>query len=361
MKLTAQVKILPTSEQADALIRTLQAANAAANYVSDLAWEKKQFRQYDLHYASYFDIREKFAISAQMAVRVISKVADAYKLDKERKRVFRETGAIAYDSRILSWKLDRCMVSIWTLDGRTLIPFVCGEYHRSMLAGLRGEADLKYRNGEFYILQTCDVAEASEIISGDFLGVDLGIVNIAVDSDGVVHCGKSVGKVRHRHRSLRRKLQKKGTKSCRKRIKKLSGKEHRFATHTNHVISKRIVETAERTARGIALEDLGGIRKRVKARRGQRATLHSWSFNQLRGFIEYKAKRAGVRVIAVDPRNTSRTCPACNHIDKANRKSQSKFSCVRCNFSGFADHIAAENIRRAAVNQPYISTTQLVA
>jgi IS605 OrfB family transposase len=123
-------------------------------------------------------------------------------------------------------------------------------------------------------------------------------------------------------------------------------------------ISKRFVETAKRTEQGVALEELGGILERVQLRCSQRATLHSWSFHQLRLFIEYKAQLQGVPVVAVDPRNTSRTCPACGCIDKQNRPSQQTFSCTSCGHSELADYIASVNIRRRAkVNWPYISTT----
>ena len=163
--------------------------------------------------------------------------------------------------------------------------------------------------------------------------------------------------MRYRHRQLRRKLQTKGTHSARRRLRKLSGKERRFSTWTNHNISKEIVEKAKDTGRGIAIEKLGGIRDRLTVRKAQRSTLSSWSFAQLRVFIEYKAKLAGILVVAVDPRNTSRTCPCCGYIDKANRKSQSKFLCLDCGYSGLADQIAAVNIRsRAVVNLPYIPT-----
>jgi IS605 OrfB family transposase len=145
-------------------------------------------------------------------------------------------------------------------------------------------------------------------------------------------------------------------------LRKLSGKEQRFAKDTNHCISKRIVAKAQDTRRGIALEDLGGIRDRVTVRRRQRATLHSWSFDDLQQKIAYKARRVGVPVVWVDPRNTSRTCPECGCIDKHNRPSQSRFQCVACGFSGLADHIAAVNIsRRASVNRPHASDAQKTA
>ena len=107
---------------------------------------------------------------------------------------------------------------------------------------------------------------------------------------------------------------------------------------------------------GIALEKLKGIRQRVTVRRSQRDNLHSWSFFQLKSFIAYKARLAGVPLIQVDPRNTSRTCPVYGCVDKRNRPNQSTFLCVSCEFSGLADHIAAINIgSRAAVNRSNVA------
>ena len=346
--------------QAAALSRTLQTANAACNWLSRQAWTSQQFRQYDLHKLAYHPARAEFPVlSSQMIVRCISKVADAYKLDHKAKRTFKATGSIAYDVRILRWYVDRSEVSIWTVDGRKHIPFACGERQRQLLATQRGESDLVLVNGQWYLLAVCDVEEPTPQEIEGILGIDMGVVNIAVDSDGEVHSASHVNSVRHRHYRLRRKLQRKGTKSAKRRLKKLSGKEARFVAHTNHVLSKRIVAKAQCTRRAIALEELGGIRDRVKARKSQRATLHSWAFFQLRGFVEYKARLRGVPVIPVDPRNTSRTCPECGCIDKANRKSQSEFLCVGCGFAGLADAIAARNIAfRAGLNvsQPNVST-----
>lgn len=359
MKLIADIKLLPTEAQAETLKRTLETTNAAANFLSDIAWETKQFRQFDLHHAGYHAAREQFGLAAQMVVRTVAKVADGYKLDKKAKRSFRSLGSIAYDNRILAYKAGNT-VSIWTVDGRQTIPFVGGERQLALLQSRQGEADLVYRNGDWYIYQTCDIQEPEAQPVDDFLGIDLGVVNIAVSSDFGIYAGNEVNNVRFRHRRLRTKLQKKGTKAAKRRLKQLSGKERRFAKHVNHEISREIVETAERTGRGVALENLEGIRDRIRARRGQRAILHSWSFFQLRSFITYKAKRAGVVVVTVDPRYTSQTCPCCGYVDKANRPNQATFLCVQCGFSGFADHVAATVISsRAAVGLPRISTTDI--
>jgi IS605 OrfB family transposase len=136
-------------------------------------------------------------------------------------------------------------------------------------------------------------------------------------------------------------------------LKNLSGKERRFARDVNHRISKQLVTIAKDTGRGIALEDLKGIRDRTTFSRKQRNMLHSWSFYQLRQFVEYKAQRAGVPVVYIDPCNTSRECSVCGCVDKANRKTQSHFSCMSCGFVAHADVNAAVVISsRAAVNPP---------
>ncbi len=356
MKLSVSVKLQPTPKQADALLETLRLANKTANEISRTAWDNLNFQQYALHKLVYHVARAASGLTALMVVRLIAKVADTYKLDKKVQRTFRPLGSIAYDDRILRWYPSD--VSIWTTKGRERIPFVCDDRTRAMLQSRQGESDLLLRDGQWYVFATVNVEEPPPAEPMGWLGVDMGIVQIATDSEGDMYCGSQVKGLRYRHRRLRAKLQAKGTRSAKRLLRKRSKKEQRFATHTNHVISKRLVQTAKALNYGIAVEELGGIRDRVTARRGQRSTLHSWSFFQLRSFITYKAKLAGISVVAVDPRNTSRTCPECGCIDKANRKSQSLFLCVGCDYVSNADYNAARNISsRANVNSPNATGT----
>jgi len=356
VKITAQLKLQPTPEQALLLMQTLERANAACTFISQVAWDSRTFGKFPLQKRCYASVREQFGLGAQMVIRCIAKVADAYKRDREVQRSFRPTSAIAYDDRILSYALPDSSVSIWTLDKRQSIPFVCGARQRALLASQHGETDLAFVRGQWYLFAVCDADAPDPIDVEGVLGIDMGVTNIAVDSDGETHSGNAIKNVRYRHRRLRTKLQKKGTKSSRRRLRILSGQEQRFAKDVNHVLSKRMVAKAKRTKRAIAVEDLTHIRTRVRARRSQRATLHSWAFAQLRAFIGYKAHVSGVPVHAVDPRNTSRTCPQCGGIDKANRTTQAVFVCTACGFAGPADVIAAGNIaRRARVGAPYVS------
>lgn len=345
MRLTVQLKLKPTVSQATSLRASLKTANAAADYISKEAWKAGEFRRFPLHNLVYRFVRDAFPLSAQIVCLLLGKVADAYKLDKKVCRQFRPLGSIAYDCRVLNINMATSSVSIWSVDGRLKMPFVCGERARALLAHPHGEADLIHRAGEFYLNVTVEIPEDKEIEATDVLGVDMGIVEIAFDSDGQGYSGSQLNRVRHRNRSLRKKLQRIGTKSAKRLLKKRSRRESNFARNTNHIVSKSIVDTAKRTNRAIAIEDLKGIRVRARARKRQRTKLHSWSFAQLGSFLEYKAALAGVPLVKIDPRYTSQRCGKCGHTEKANRKSQSVFSCKSCGHTANADHNGAGNIR----------------
>jgi putative transposase len=189
--------------------------------------------------------------------------------------------------------------------------------------------------------------------------VDLGIVNLATDSEGQHITGAMIHVARTRYHAHRQRLQACGTKDAKRRLRQVAGREARFQKDTNHCISKALVKKAVVARKALALEDLSGIRERTTVRRAHRYERHSWAFYQLRAYIAYKAAWAGLLVYLVDPRNTSRTCSLCGHCEKANRKSQAEFSCQRCGYSTHADYNAACNIaqlgERAAVNRPITS------
>lgn len=182
-----------------------------------------------------------------------------------------------------------------------------------------------------------------------FLGVDSGIVNIATSSDGARVPGATV--IASDKLNLRKQLQAKKTSSARLLRKKRRRKQARFAADVNHRISKRIVAEAQRAGRGIAVEQLTGIRARERLRKPQRAAVHSWVFAQLGAFLADKAKIAGVAFVRVNPACTSQTCHGCGSVDKRNRRSQSEFECCRCGFVGNADHNAAIVIAQRGVER----------
>ena len=343
MKLTMQLKLLPTPQQADAMLRTMERFNAACDALAGVAFANRCANKVELQKLAYHDIRRDFGLSAQMTVRAIAKVVEAYKLDKDIQTTFRPHGAIVYDQRILSWKgADR--VSILTNDGRQIMPWVCGAYQHAQLNRVRGQADLIYRGGMFFLYVTIDVGDVPQGDPTEYLGVDLGRRNIAADSDGETFCGALNASLRKRHARLRRNLQRKGTKSAKRLLRARRRKEARFASDLNHRISKAIVRKATDTGRGVAVEDLTHIRSRITVQRSERRAHHSWAFAQLRAFLTYKAALAGVPLIAVNPRYTSQACPACGCINRRNRPTRDRFQCIACGHAGPSDTTAARNI-----------------
>jgi putative transposase len=273
---------------------------------------------------------------------------------------FRTYAAQPFDARCLSWQIPdtdgarEAMVSISTVHCRLRNVRVLASPRDLVLLQTRaiGETDLIHRDEQWFLYVTVDALEAplADPVNG-FVGVDLGIVNIATTSDGDRTSGTRLTRYRKRQLRLRKRLQAKKTSSARRLLKKRRRKEARFAADINHQISKRIVAEAERTGCGIAVEELTGIRQRVRLRKPQRATLHSWAFAQLGSFLAYKAKQAGVAFVEVDPAYTSQMCSACGSVDKRNRRSQAAFECGRCGFVGHADHNAAINIAARGVER----------
>lgn len=370
MKLVVQVKLLPTPEQAAVLDATLRGCNRAATYTSALAFERGVRDRNGLQKLVYTDIKATFGLSAQPAVRVVKKVADAYAAlraqlkagllgppgsKRHRKATgeaiaFRPDAAQPFDDRCLSWQYEVRTVSIWTLTGRMKnVRFACSaDQLKTLVEHRRGESDLVQRGAKWFLIATCDLPEPELYNPVDFIGVDRGIINLATTSDGTNYQGRGLSRYRRWQARKRAELQKKQTRSAKRRLSRHSRKEQRHATHVNHRISKEIVADAQRTGRGIAVEELDGIRDRVRLRRDQRATLSSWPFHQLGQHLAYKTRRAGVPFLEVDAAYTSQRCPRCGHTEKANRPDRDHFCCRRCGLAGPADHVAGVNVRNRA-------------
>lgn len=349
MKLTLKIKLLPTDEQANLLLETMKEANTVCNAISDVAWEKKIFNNFKLHHETYHAFKATFKLSSQILVRCIAKVADAYKLDKKTKREFRPLGSIGYDSRIMTYKPND-IVSLWAIGGRIKIPFVC--HNRNYLPYIKGEADLVYKKGKFYLFQTVDVPEEDVADVEEFIGVDMGITSVAHTSDNVEFSADGLNDYHEHRQKVRSSLQRKGTKGCKKVLKRLSGKERTHSAIINHTISKSIVKSAKEQRKGIAIEDLTNIRFTSKRRNKKfRTKLGRWNFHQLRGFLTYKSLLNGVKLVVVPAPYTSKTCNSCKHIGKRTNK---RFECAICGTVIDADFNASINIASlgAAINQP---------
>ncbi len=349
MKLTLKIKLLPTDEQANLLLETMKEANTVCNAISEVAWGKKIFNNFKLHHETYHAFKASFKLSSQVLVRCVAKVADAYKLDKKTKRQFRPLGSIGYDSRIMTYKPNN-VVSLWCMGGRQKINFVC--HNPDYIPYIKGEADLVYKKGKFYLFQTVDIPEEDIEDVEEFIGVDMGLLEIAALSNGKNFSSKKLNDYREKRQKVRSSLQRKGTKGSKKVLKRLSGKERTTSTIINHTISKQIVQLAKSEGKGIAIEDLKGIRfssnnkgKKFRTRIGK------WNFNQLRSFLTYKSLLNGVKLVDVPPAYTSKTCHNCFHI--GNRQGK-KFTCTNCNSVFDADENAAKNraLLGTSVNSP---------
>lgn len=342
MKRTAVFKLLPTREQFVALLRTMEAFNLGCSRAVELAEGKAN--KIVLHHAAYRPLRDEFGLSAQMATRSIGKACEAIKAAKPSAPLIDPHGAITYDNRIMSFKgADR--VSLLTLDGRQLIPMQWGSYQGPLMAWPRGQADLVLKKGVFYLHVTVDLPDVEMIDAKECIGIDMGIVEIATDSDGVSFSGEPLTRQRKLVKEHRRQLQKRKTRSAYKRLQKQSSRHGRRTCDANHCISKAIVQKASSQSKAIAVEVLKGIRNRVHGSKQMRWLLGNWAFSQLGAFIRYKAEALGIPVVEVDPAYTSQTCSQCGHCERANRKSQSEFKCLHCGFVGNADINAAVNIK----------------
>jgi len=366
VQLTVQTQIFPAKEQATLLEETLRAFNAAASWLAEKAFELRSADRFELQKLFYVELRERFGLSSQMAVRCIAQVCGAYKRDLNICSTFRDYAALPYDQRTMTFKQGN-IVSLLTMQGRTLVPVVLGAYQAKQLKKYQmGQCDLiRRKDGKWFLHISITIPEPKTKRVKDVLGVDLGVTTLACDSDGFAYSGTEVETCRVRYGKLRASLQQaadtkknsgKRPKNIRRRLKRLGNKESRFRKDMNHRISKELVLQAKGTKRAIALEDLTNIRTRTRFRKAQRNRMGGWAFSQLRLFITYKALMHGVRVILVDPAYTSQTCSDCGTIDKKSRISQAEFVCTSCGYTIHADWNGSINIRkRALVNAPKVS------
>jgi putative transposase len=367
--------------------------NEACSWLAKQAFDLGVFGQFPLHRRFYSELRQRFGLQSQQAVRVVAQVAHTFatlkaNLAKRHARqatrhardvaaaraqgktppeappkallccpTFRPDSAFPFDARLFTLRPASSEVSVAGPEGkRVVVPFVVAKPQRPLLLDPTrvGEADLTLRDGQLYLYLSCQLDEGEAVKVERFLGVDKGVVNLATDSDGRRYTGAHVERVRLKYHHLRQQLQACGSKSARRALKTIGGKEARFRRLENHRIANQIVATAQGTGRGLALEDLRGIRDRITVTKAQRARISGWSFRQLDQFVLYKALANNVPVVFVDPRDTSRTCPmpGCRHVDAANRPSRDVFRCVKCGHEREADWVGAENIsQKAEVNR----------
>ena len=318
------------------LLHTMKVFNEAASWIAQTCWDENITNTNTAHHRVYGETRMRFALASQLAINARAKAMEANKSVKQKHREtcpqFGPRGSVRMDNHHSYTFKPLDQVSLLTMQGRILCKMIMGERQRRMLTDTtwkNGTADLVWRTGVYYVHVTQSQPKRDRQPHDEVIGVDLGIVQIATDSDGLQFTGQQIHTVRKCYHVQRKQLQAVGTPSAKRKLQRTSGKEARFQKNVNHCVSKALVTKAAISRKALALEDLTGIRDRITVRREQRYERHSWAFFQLRQFISYKADRAGVLVVFVDPRYTSQTCSVCHHCEKKNRVSQSEFVCHR--------------------------------
>jgi putative transposase len=350
--LTVKCKLNPTSSQAEEIDDTLKAFADACNWINETVPPKIK-NNIRIHGIVYYDIRTKFDLSANLAVRAINRVAGNRKTAaKDHKKVkdFKPT-SIDYDARIFAFREKDESISVTLLRSRQRIKLTLSDYQKDRLRDSKPtSATLCKKDSEYYINIQVKSEVPDQIQTDKVLGIDLGITDIAVTSEGQKFGGETIKKLKNHYAQTRASVQRramKGTRSsrrrCRELLNRLSGKEARYQRQINHEISKAIVTRAHEIPAKIGLEDLTGIREDVnqKVGKNQRRRVNGWAFYQLRQFLEYKALQAGIPLVLVDPAYTSQTCHQCGEHGNRNGKS---FKCSVCGWSGDADFNGAQNI-----------------
>ncbi len=365
--ITAKLKLLTTPVQRQLLRQTQLAYRDALNYVSRYAFAQGKLSNRDrLQKETYREIRALFNLPSQMACNVPRQVAATYKglwtklkqnmthrkagytkkrymgLDRPPKYV---SPTLTYNNGYdYTFKTEQ-QVSLLTLHGRIVLPYQGYNRHVSLIqhGATIGAAKLWYDKPckQFYLLVSLELAlpEPTHEILPDVVGVDIGMRYLATTAtmtkDSHFYSGKQVRAHADHYARLRKRLQKKGTRSATRHMIALGGRERRLKLQTNHSIAKSIVEAHPHAL--IGLEELTGIRERTKRRKrrrkqngngtehvspkARRANRHAsqWAFAELHSVIAYKAALAGSLAIKVDADYTSQTCPVCLYTSKQNR------------------------------------------
>jgi len=358
--ITAKIQIYVSDHQAESLKITTNAYRKACNWLSNHIFETKNLNQVNLNNLYYSDLRNQFGLKSQMAQSVMKTVIARYKSAKSNGHEWSliEFKLPEYD---LVWNRDYSLTqnqfSVNTLDGRLKLNYERKAMKRYFNGTWKfGTAKLvhKYKKWFLHIPMTKEYQELDFANVNHIVGVDLGINFLATtyDSQGktTFYNGSIVKHKRGKFKATRKQLQMRQTPSARKKLKQICSRENRYVTDVNHQITKALVDKYPRGTMFV-LEDLTGVRSATeKVRVKNRYVSVSWAFYQFRQMLEYKAELNGQKVIAVDPKFTSQTCPKCGHIDKANRnKKLHTFKCKNCQYQSNDDRVGAMNLHRKGI------------
>ena len=351
---TVVFPIHPTKEQKEALEKTINLYTKAFVECVDVAWEMEKLSTVEVHKATYKKLKDKLGLKSQYLCSARNRAVENIKalrvLKKKGKKVSKPIITripIRLDARTLSFDKPRETASVATQNGRIKIPIF---WHRQAVKYREwdckaGEIGID-RIGRWVVRLIFEKEPEIHKRSENVIGVDRGIKHALVSSNN-----RFLGKGRwaeHERRLLMfmSRLQSKGTRPAKSRLKKLAGRWKRFKENCDRIIAKDFFSNIL-PGDTIVLEKLENIRercgKRGKAHKKHRSKMGRWSFRQLENAIKYIAELRGVYVEYVKPHYTSQMCSNCNIIVKGNRRSQSFYSCS-CGLKLNADLNASRNI-----------------
>jgi len=354
------IKVKLAFEQS--LVETAVAFNKACQMVLDYGSENQTYNKNKLNKATYRNIREAVpSLPSALVQTARDQACEMLKRNNYAKTV-KKNLSVRYDNRYFKFYPETHKVSLTTVDGRLDFGF----NHFSYLDTWKGQysnAQLVIRKKHVFLNVQVFLSDVSVVATGKVLGIDRGIVNVAVCSDNTFFDSKHLRAVKGRYRYNRRCLQHVGTRSAHRKLQRLSGCERRFVQDTNHCISKSIVSKPFDV---FVLEDLRIVRAKESGKRFN-CLLGSWSPSQLEKFIVYKAENKGKIVIKIDPKYTSQRCSRCGFVHRKNRCGL-RFRCRKCGFELNADLIASRNIGvlgrseciRFFVNKPIVALDEAV-
>ncbi len=350
MKRTISIKLRMSQEQPKQLSDLRDAFLGACNHIVPFAVEHRCWNRVALHNLSYSKVRTLTQLGSQMVCNAIFSVCKAYKNkcilkgDTIPTIRFHKNRSVHFDKRTYSIK--NTTLSLYTLQGRIRVEMQMSPFQQTYFSqGIPKEAELTFRKGEWYFNLVLDLPDQPISPNVGVMGVDIGENVLAALSSGKLLGGERVRHERHKFLSKRRCLQSNGSQSAKQLLKKISGKEARRIKHTNHIVSKQVIQEAIATQIGtIVMEDLTHIRKRIRAGKKVRSRLHRWPFHQLQTLIQYKAESYGLKVLYVNPAYTSQTCSLCDQIGERDRH---LFKCS-CGNQQHSDLNASRNICKFA-------------
>ena len=328
---TVCCKLMTTPEIAQALQETSERFASSCNFVLGVGIENKTSHATALHQLCYKKCRAQFGLSANLAIRSIRRTANCLTRLKGKRKPPRHFSpkSIDYDARIFTYSNKREAVSLTTTRGRVRIPLMLGNFQRNLLKGKSPTAAQVIKKGCFWYIHIVVEVENAKVLDGGILGIDCGITNIVATSNGTMIQGRSRQEFKQLRAKVRASLQSKGSEGSKKVLKRLSGKENRRIRYENHVISKQIVEEAQRHNCGlIRMERLTHIRQKTKTwNKHLNRMVAGWSFFQLQKFVAYKAEELGIAIEFVDPAYTSKTCHKCLCLGS---RTGERFTCLTC-------------------------------